>query len=160
MNQQPHGAMRRKEREITDRAEIDAILGSSKVMYLGLADQDIPFVVPVFFAYDGTSIYFHSAGAGTKIEILKRNPKVCFVVSVDQGFIESDKACDFEAKHRTVIGFGSANFIEDNVEKILVLDRIVALFSDRHFEYPKSNLHQTTVIRIDVHSLKGKKHGY
>ncbi len=103
---------------------------------------------------------FTPQARGTKIEILKRNPKVCFVVSVDQGFIESDKACDFEAKHRTVIGFGSANFIEDDVEKILVLDRIVALFSDRHFEYPKSNLHQTTVIRIDVHSLKGKKHGY
>jgi len=160
MNQHPHGAMRRKEREITDRAEIDAILQSSKVMYLGLADQEIPFVVPVFFAYDGTSIYFHSAGAGTKIEILKRNPKVCFVVSVDQGFIESDKACDFEAKHRTVIGFGNADFIEDDAEKILVLDRIVALFSDKHFEYPKSNLHHTTVIRIDIHSLKGKKHGY
>lgn len=160
MNQHPHGAMRRKEREITDRAEIDAILQSSKVMYLGLADQEIPFVVPVFFAYDGTSIYFHSAGAGTKIEILKRNPKVCFVVSVDQGFIESDKACDFEAKHRTVIGFGNANFIENDAEKILVLDRIVELFSDKHFEYPKSNLHHTTVIRIDIHSLKGKKHGY
>jgi nitroimidazol reductase NimA-like FMN-containing flavoprotein (pyridoxamine 5'-phosphate oxidase superfamily) len=159
MNQHPHGAMRRKEREITDRGEIDTILRSSKVMYLGLADQEIPFVVPVFFAYDGTSIYFHSAGAGTKIEILKRNPKVCFVVSVDQGFIESDKACDFEAKHRTVIGFGIANFIEDDAEKISGLDRIVALFSDQHFEYPKNNLHHTTVIRIDVQSLKGKMHG-
>jgi hypothetical protein len=159
MNQHPHGAMRRKQREITDRDEIDAILRSSKVMYLGLADQDIPFVVPVFFAYDGTSVYFHSASAGTKIEILKRNPKACFVVSVDQGVIESDKACDFEAKHRTVIGFGNAHFIEDDVEKISVLDRIVALFSDQHFEYPKSNLHHTTVIRIDILSLKGKKHG-
>jgi hypothetical protein len=159
MNQHPHGAMRRKEREITDRAEINVILRSSKVMYLGLADQEFPFVVPVFFAYDGTSIFFHSASAGTKIEILKRNPKVCFVVSVDQGFIESGKACDFEAKHRTVIGFGIANFLEDDAEKISALDQIVALFSDQHFEYPKSNLRHTTVIRIDVHSLKGKQHG-
>jgi len=160
MNQHPHGAMRRKEREITDHDELDAILASSKVMYLGLADQEIPFVVPIFFAYDGTSVYFHSSSAGTKIEILKRNPKVCFVVSVDQGFIESDKACDFEAKHRTVIGYGIANFIENEIEKISALDRIVSLFSDQHSEYPKSNLHQTTVIRIDINSLKGKKHGY
>ena len=159
MSKHPHGAMRRKEREITDRTEIDAILRSSKVMYLGLADQEIPFVVPVFYAYDGTSVYFHSAGAGTKIEILKRNPKVCFVVSVDQGFIESDKACDFEAKHRTVIGFGKASFLEEDAEKIVVLDRIVALFSYQHFDYPKSNLHHTTVIRIDIETLKGKKHG-
>jgi nitroimidazol reductase NimA-like FMN-containing flavoprotein (pyridoxamine 5'-phosphate oxidase superfamily) len=159
MNQHPHAAMRRKEREITDRTEIDGILASSKVMYLGLADQNIPFVVPVFFVYDGAAIYFHSASAGSKIEIMKRNPKVCFVVSVDQGVIEDEKACDFEAKHRTVIGLGEAHFIEEEVEKIKVLDKIVALFSTERFEYPKSNLGHTTIVRIEIESLKGKKHG-
>jgi len=151
--------MRRKEREITDRAEMDDILASSNVMYLGLADQNIPFVVPVFFAYDGTAIYFHSASAGSKIEILKRNPKACFVVSTDQGVIESDKACDFEAKHRTVIGVGKAHFVEEESAKIKVLDKIVALFTSMKFDYPRSNLRATTVVRIEIESLKGKKHG-
>jgi len=81
MEGHPHGAMRRKEREITDRAEIDTILASTNVMHLALADGDVPFLVPVFFAYDEASMCFHSASAGTKIEILKRNPKVCFEVS-------------------------------------------------------------------------------
>ena len=75
MEGRPHGAMRRKEREITDRAEIETILASTNVMHLALADGDEPFLVPVFFAYDGASMCFHSASAGTKIEILKRNPK-------------------------------------------------------------------------------------
>lgn len=160
MSGHPHTAMRRKEREITDRAEMDEILASSKVMYLGLADQNIPFVVPVFFAYDGAAVYFHSARAGSKIEILKRNPKVCFVVSTDQSVIESDKACDFEARHRTVIGVGEANFIEEVPEKIQALDKIVALFTSNQFEYPKSNLRQTAVVRIVIESMKGKKHGF
>jgi nitroimidazol reductase NimA-like FMN-containing flavoprotein (pyridoxamine 5'-phosphate oxidase superfamily) len=160
MDKHPHEAMRRKEREISDRTEMDKILASSKVMYLGLADQNIPFVVPVFFAYDGTAIYFHSAGAGSKIEIIKRNPQVCFVVSTDHGVIESDKACDFEAKHRTVIGLGEAHFIDEESEKIRVLDRIVALFTSDRFEYPKNNLRATTVVRIDIESMKGKKYGF
>jgi nitroimidazol reductase NimA-like FMN-containing flavoprotein (pyridoxamine 5'-phosphate oxidase superfamily) len=160
MEGHPHGAMRRKEREITERAEIDTILASTNVMHLALADGDVPFLVPVFYAYDGTFICFHSARVGTKIEILKRNPKVCFEVSIDHGVIESDQACDFEAKHRTVIGFGKAHFIEEEAEKVLILNRIVGRFTTKQFEYPPANLRGTAVIRIQIESLKGKKHGF
>jgi nitroimidazol reductase NimA-like FMN-containing flavoprotein (pyridoxamine 5'-phosphate oxidase superfamily) len=155
----PHGPMRRKDREITDRAEIDAILRSAKVMHVALADNDIPFLVPVFFGYDGTSLYFHSAPTGTKMEILKRNSRVCFEVSLDQGVIESEKACDFEARHRTVIGYGKAVLIEDEEVKIKALDLIVEKLADKKFTYPKENLGVTAVVRIDCESIKGKQHG-
>ncbi len=160
MEGHPHGPMRRKDRVITDRAEIDMILASSKVMHLALADHDVPFLVPLFYAYDGTSIYFHSANAGTKIEILKRNPKVCFEVSIDHGVIDSDIACDFEARHRTVIGCGKASFIEEEAEKVHILDRIVGQFTKKQFDYPKARLRHTAVIRIEIESIKGKKHGF
>jgi len=156
----PHGAMRRKDREITDRAEIDAILAVGKVMHLALSDNDVPFVVPVFYAYDGTSVYFHSAQAGTKIAIMRRNPRVCFEVTVDHGVIESESACDFEAKHRTVIGFGRAVFVEDETEKVQALDRIVARHTDKTFVYPKGNLTRTVVVRVAIESIKGKRHGF
>ena len=156
----PHGAMRRQDREITDRAEIDAIIRAAKVMHLALADNNIPFLVPLFYTYDGTALYFHSASAGTKIDIMKRNNKVCFEISIDHNIIASDQACDFEAQHRTVIGFGKAVFVQDEAEKIKALDGIVAQFSDKKFEYPKANLGCTTVIRIDIESIKGKKHGF
>lgn len=152
--------MRRKDREITDRAEINAILGAAHLMRIALADGDTPFLVPVFYAFDGTAIYFHSAQAGTKIDIMKRNNKICFEVSIDHGVVENDAACDFEAQHRTVIGFGKVAFVTDDVEKINALDRIVAHFSEKKFEYPKANLSRTVIIRIDIESIKGKKHGF
>jgi nitroimidazol reductase NimA-like FMN-containing flavoprotein (pyridoxamine 5'-phosphate oxidase superfamily) len=151
--------MRRKEREITDHQEIEEILRKGKSMYLALSDNNLPFMVPVFYAYDGTHLYFHSAKAGTKIEIMKRNNQVCFAVSIDHGIVENDRACDFEAKHRTVIGFGKAVFVEDEEEKIGALTRIVAQFTDKKFEFPKANLNATMVVRIEIISMKGKKHG-
>lgn len=155
----PHGTMRRKEREITSREELDAILGFSNIMNLALSDDGMPFQVPVFYAYDGTAIWFHSAYAGTKMEIMRRNPLVSFAVSVDQGHVESDEACDFEARHRTVIGFGKALFVENESEKVKALDLIVSRFSDRKFTYPKASVENTAVIRIEIVSMKGKKHG-
>jgi nitroimidazol reductase NimA-like FMN-containing flavoprotein (pyridoxamine 5'-phosphate oxidase superfamily) len=156
----PHGIMRRKEREIPDRAEIDEIVYSEKVMHLALSDNNLPFLIPVFYAYDGAALYFHSAKAGTKIEILKRNNNVCFEIYTGFQIIEDDKACDFEAQHRTVIGFGKAFFVESEEEKIQALDKIVGRFTDKKFEYPKGNLQATTIIRIDIELIKGKKHGY
>jgi nitroimidazol reductase NimA-like FMN-containing flavoprotein (pyridoxamine 5'-phosphate oxidase superfamily) len=152
--------MRRREREITDRSEIDEIIRSARVMHLALSDNNRPFLVPVFYAYDGSSLYFHSARAGTKINILKCNSQVCFEISVDHGVIESDSACDFEARHRTVIGFGKATFIENEEEKTAALNRIVKQFTDKTFEFPKANLNATAVIRIDIDLIKGKKHGF
>jgi nitroimidazol reductase NimA-like FMN-containing flavoprotein (pyridoxamine 5'-phosphate oxidase superfamily) len=156
----PHGPLRRKDREITDRAEIDAILASAKVLHLALADQNTPFLVPLFYAYDGHALFFHSAKAGTKIEIIKRNPVVCFEVSLDHGLIPSETPCDFEARHRTVIGTGTAVFVTDDDAKRAALDRIVARFTEQRFTYPQPNFDQTAVLRIDITSIKGKKHGF
>jgi Predicted flavin-nucleotide-binding protein len=152
--------MRRKDREVTDRAEIDAIIRQATVMHLAVADEGQPFVVPVFFGYDGRAVYFHSAKKGSKIEILKRNSRVCFEMTVDHGIIESDVACDFEARHRTVVGFGSAVFVEDEAEKIAALNMIVARFTDKEFTFPAANLKTTAVVRIDIEALTGKRHGF
>lgn len=155
----PHGMMRRKSREITDRAEIDEIIRAGKLMRIAMVSGDMPFLVPVFYGFDGTSLYFHSAKAGSKIEIIKRNNNICFEISIDHGIIEDAIACDFEAKHRTVIGVGKAVEVEDEAEKIKALDLIVAKFTDKKFEYPKNNLGLTAVFRIEIASVKGKKHG-
>ena len=157
---QPHESMRRKDREITSRPVIDEIIRSANLMRIAMVDEEMPFLVPVFYAFDGNSLYFHSAQAGRKIDILKRNNDVCFEISVDHDIIESEEACDFEAKHRTVIGLGKAFFVEDEPQKIKALNMIVGNFTDRKFEYPKTNLARTAVIRIDIKSVKGKMHGF
>ncbi len=154
------GDMRRKDREITEYSEIEDILKTGKVMRIALVDGEMPYLVPVFYAFDGKSIYFHSAKAGSKVEIMKHNNNICFEISIDQGVIESDLACDFEARHRTVIGFGKAVFVESDQEKVEALDRIVGRFTKRGFKYPLANFHATLVVRIDIVSVRGKKHGF
>ncbi|WP_200379795.1 pyridoxamine 5'-phosphate oxidase family protein [Rubrivivax gelatinosus] len=152
--------MRRSQREITERAEIDAVIRSARVMRIALVDGDRPFLVPVFYGYDGTALYFHSALKGSKIEILQRNPAICFEIGVDHGVIEDDKACDFEARHRTVIGHGRAVFLQDPGDRVRALDLIVANLTSRRFDYPEANLSMTAVLRIDIELLKGKQHGF
>ncbi|MFH0778167.1 MAG: pyridoxamine 5'-phosphate oxidase family protein [Candidatus Eisenbacteria bacterium] len=52
--------MRRSEREIRSRPEIDEIIRGSQVCRLGLALDGRPYVVPVSFGYDGSAIAHRS----------------------------------------------------------------------------------------------------
>ena len=70
--------MRRKEKEITDRGEIEAIIHQSDVCRLAMADAGGHYIVPLNFGFSENSLYLHTAQKGRKIDILKKNPRVFF----------------------------------------------------------------------------------
>jgi hypothetical protein len=105
--------MRRADKEIADRREIDDVIGKSTVCRLGLVDGHLPYVVPLSFGYGGGVLYLHSAPEGRKIELLRRNPNVCFEFDVDAEPVRSNTSCGWTMRYRSVIGSGTASFIED-----------------------------------------------
>ena len=44
--------MRRKDREVTDRNQIAAIMDSCDTCRLGLTDGQVPYIVPLSFGYE------------------------------------------------------------------------------------------------------------
>jgi nitroimidazol reductase NimA-like FMN-containing flavoprotein (pyridoxamine 5'-phosphate oxidase superfamily) len=64
---------------------------SATVCHLGLADGGEPYVVPVNFGYANDCLYFHSAQSGHKIDLLKRNPRVCFEIDTDLQILKTEK---------------------------------------------------------------------
>ena len=65
--------LRRADREITDRAALDALLVRADIGHLGLVDAGRPYVVPLNYAYEDGRIYFHSAPEGRKIAAMQAN---------------------------------------------------------------------------------------
>ena len=57
---------------------MDDIIRGSNVCRIALAKDNIPYIVPVSFGYDGESIYIHTAKEGKKINIIKNNNNLCF----------------------------------------------------------------------------------
>jgi len=150
--------MRRSEKEIKSRSEIDDIIQKATVCQLALVDAGSPYVVPVCFGYDGKCLFIHSATEGRKIEILKKNKKVSFSIYIDDKIIESKSACGWSAKYRSVIGFGKASFIPDkkHEEKKKALDIIMSHYSDKSFEYKDAIIDKVKIIKIEIKSLSGK----
>ncbi|MDV4342708.1 pyridoxamine 5'-phosphate oxidase family protein [Methanoculleus sp. YWC-01] len=153
--------MRRKDKEITDPALLSAILREAFVCRIGLADGDWPYLVPMNFVYSGGHVYLHSAGEGRKIEILKRNSRVCFETETGVELVRSERACDFGARYISIIGTGTASFVTDLAEKGRVFDLFMEKYAGGgNWSYPEAALRAVTVIRVDVETLTGKASGY
>ncbi|MCE5270315.1 pyridoxamine 5'-phosphate oxidase family protein [bacterium] len=151
--------MRRKEREITDRAEMESILKQAPVFHLGLVDAEGPYVVPVNCGYDsaGGCLWFHCAREGRKVEALRRDNRVCVEAELDSRMVTVGRACDWTMKYRSVIAFGRAALVEDPAEKVRGLDVIMSHYGGPTGDYHGPSLERTLLVRIDIESLSGKK---
>lgn len=150
--------MRRAEREITDHAQIEEILACAQVCHLALFDGDWPYLVPLSYGYRDGVIYLHSAPAGLKIELLRRNPQVCFEVETDVALLPAESACGFGMRYRSVIGRGVARLISDPEAKAAALDIIMAHYGKPGpHPYDRATLERTAIIAIDIVVLSGKQ---
>jgi len=151
--------MRRKDKEITDVAGIESIIRRSSVCRLAMVDDNCPYVVPLCFGYRDNSLYFHSARNGKKIDVLKKNPHVCFEFDVDGEPIKADNPCEWGMKYESVVGFGKASFVEDIEDKRHALDVIMKHYSDGVYTYPDARLNHIRVIKVEIEHMTGKRSG-
>lgn len=152
--------MRRNEKEIKDPAALRAIIQQSTVCRVGLSDGHRPYIVPLCFGYEEGFLYFHAAHEGRKIEILKKNNCVCFEFDVNAGIVEEQQACEWGMRYQSVIGFGTAVFLDDVEEKRRALEIIMRQYSQRSFSFPEPALASTTVIKVAIERMTGKQSWY
>jgi uncharacterized protein len=149
--------MRQAEREIKDRVAIDDLIKRALVCRLGMVDGDEPYIVPMNFGYDGKSLFFHCAKEGRKIDILRRNGKVCFEIDLDTEVIKGDVACKWSMRYRSIEGVGHAHLVEDIESKRHGLNVIMSHYAKGSFEYAERGFDLALVIRVDIESISGKR---
>lgn len=143
--------------KITDIDEIEGIIKKAAYCRIGLVDNDEPYVVPICFGYERNALYFHGALTGRKIELIKKNNKICFEVDTGVEIVNVETPCRSVEKYRSVIGVGRAYILEDDEEKTHGLNLIMKQYTKGDFSFPKSELDRTLVVKIDIKSITGRK---
>ena len=149
--------MRNNKQEIKDRDEIDAIIRQSQVCRLGLCDRDEPYIVPMCFGYDGRTLFFHCASEGLKLEILHKNPNVCFEFDIIEGLEEAKSACAFGMGYKSVIGMGCAHFIQTLEDKKKALTVIKSQYTHEDFDLPDKAVEHTCLFQVEIKHITGKQ---
>ena len=150
--------MRRKEKELTDKNEIEEIIRSCKVCRLGLSVNDVPYIVPLSFGYDGESLYFHTALKGRKIDMMMKNSTVCFEFESGVKIIEDPQTpCDWSVSFRSVIGYGEVEEVTDREQKIAGLNKIMIHYSGKSWDFTSAPLNGVRIWKILITHLSAKQ---
>lgn len=150
--------MLKKDREITDKAGIEAALTASRICHLGLYDGEWPYVAPVNFGYEDGRIYIHSSSnpKGKKLSLIAKNDKVCFEVTSKAEIVSGEKPCDWTTNYVSVIGYGRARLLETDEEKLHGLRVIMKAHNGPTENFRMEVVKKTAVIEIKIDSMTGK----
>jgi len=150
--------MRRNDKEIGSREEINAIIRGSHVCRIALAMDNMPYIIPVSFGYDGESIYLHTAKEGEKINYFEKNNNVCFEFERNVKLIKNTKnACNWTFSYESVIGFGKIHELESLEQREVGLNRIMSQYSGEKWVFGEDPLKNIRVWKIDITSITGKR---
>ena len=146
--------MTKRERQITDEKQIREILDTAKILHLGLAVDNEPYVVPMNYGYtmeDGKLVlYLHSAVRGKKLDMIRENPRVFFEMDCDLVPFEGKVPCQYGIAYSSLMGRGTARIIEDVEEKKKAMSILMKTQTEKDFLFEDRLVSIVAVIRIDV----------
>lgn len=152
--------MRRKDRELDRIEDILKIVDKCKVCRVAMIDNKMPYIVPLNFGYSYKNgvleFYFHSATEGRKLEIMKKNPCVCFEMDCCHQLVLNQVACKNGYLYESVMGEGNIIFIKDKLEKSEALNYIMKNQVKKQFEFEEKHLQGVEVYKLVVESISGK----
>ncbi|MHA2061174.1 MAG: pyridoxamine 5'-phosphate oxidase family protein [Candidatus Sifarchaeia archaeon] len=88
------------------------ILKLNMIGHLSLAVNNLPYSVPVCYSYMDGKLYFNLLSPGKKIEHLRTNPRVCFVVA----------EWEEDGSWRSIIVYGTARLFQDPELSLTILE--------------------------------------
>ena len=153
--------MRRKDRQVTDQAEIYRVLRECEVCRVGFFDGTEVYIVPMNFGYeekDGKlTLYFHSAGQGRKVGLFAEGGKAGFEMDCGHQLVTAEKACDYSAQFQSIIGTGRTYEVAEE-KKLNAMNCLMAHYTDRELEFDPAVLKRVRMFALEVEELSCKIH--
>ena len=152
--------MTKRERQVTDEKQIMAIMDAGKVLHLGLAVDNEPYVVPMNYGYTHENgkmvIYLHSAVRGKKLDMIRANSRVFFEIDTDLMPFEGKLPCQYGMVYSSVMGRGVATIVDDVDEKMKAMTVLMKTQTGKDFTFDERLVSIVAVIRIDVEEYTAK----
>lgn len=153
--------MRRKDRQVTDMAEIRRVLDECHVCRVGFYDGAEVYVVPLNFGYverEGKlTLYFHSAREGRKTELFRAGGSVGFELDCGHELVRNQRACEYTELFKSVIGTGRPREVAE-AEKLDALRTIMAHYGAEAPEFDPAMVARVACFAIEAEAYTCKEH--
>lgn len=100
-----------------DRRTIYSILDEGIVCHVGFVADGQPFVIPTAYGRVGDKLVIHGSAASRMMRNLREGIEVCVTVTLIDGLVLARSAFHHSVNYRSVVIFGRAELIDDEVAK-------------------------------------------
>ena len=113
----PRTTLRRhRERGMTDRADLYAVLDAGLICHLGVISGGVPMVLPTAYGRDGDTLYVHGSSANGAYGAAD-GQQVCVTVTHLDGLVCARSVFTHSVNYRSAIVFGTATMVRDEDER-------------------------------------------
>jgi nitroimidazol reductase NimA-like FMN-containing flavoprotein (pyridoxamine 5'-phosphate oxidase superfamily) len=148
--------MRRAEKEITDRAQIDSIIQAAGVCRIGLVDGDEAYIVPMNFGYADGCLWFHCAKEGRKMDLVQRNGKASFEIDIDEGLVLDRDAYKCSNNFKCVMGKGRISVASAPEERAKGIEALMRHYHPGDYVVTEMCMDKTVVLKLEVEGMSCK----
>jgi nitroimidazol reductase NimA-like FMN-containing flavoprotein (pyridoxamine 5'-phosphate oxidase superfamily) len=150
--------MRKINQEITDKSIIEDILIQSRICRIAMIDNGLPYILPFNYGFEKNVIYIHSSPAGKKIDLLAKNPRVCFEIEQKADVVKNEKACKWATTYRSVVGYGNIEIISDFIQKKRGLEIIMAHHgAPESIDFETKQIDSLVILKLKIDDITGKQ---
>ncbi|MDF5757249.1 pyridoxamine 5'-phosphate oxidase family protein [Spongiactinospora sp. TRM90649] len=108
---------RNKERGLTDREELYAVLDAGVICHLGVVWDGAPMVVPTGYGRIGDTLYLHGSTGARSLRVATGSP-VCVTVTHLDGIVLARSIFHHSANYRSAMIYGTARVVDDPDEHL------------------------------------------
>lgn len=139
------------------REEMERILLTAGLGFLGLTGETGPYVVPLNYGYESGRIVFHCALTGRKLDCLRAHPTVCFTVARQVGAVQPHFGTECHTDNESVICAGQARVVEEPEEKARLLNVFNRCFRKDAPDIAAARIKTCAVVEIRLTEMTGRR---
>jgi hypothetical protein len=133
---------------------VEAVIRDTYDGTLVMCADNVPYAVPINHAFVGGRFLFHCAVRGRKLDLIRQNPNVCYVIAkyhATPGQPPPDCRC--HGPWESVIAYGTARIVHEPVEKAAIFGEFMGWYGQTDFAMSDHARNDTSAIVLDVTSM-------
>lgn len=146
--------MIKQHREVTDPNHIEAIFKLSIVCRVAFNDSPAPYIIPMNYGYHDNKLYLHTANLGHKLDLIKQNNNVGFVIENRLEMVQGNNGTTM--KYQSIVGQGIIEVIQSADEKQKALKYLIEHHGGKFAQHSEKSLASVTMLVINITKLTAK----
>jgi uncharacterized protein len=150
--------MKKQFHPVKNNAEVEKIIQGTYQGVLSMADGNIPYALPINHAYKDGRFYFHCAPTGRKLDLIRKNPDVTYVISKyygDAAHFEADQKC--HGFWESVIAYGKAYIVTGREEQLTAFKTFMAYYGTEDYQASENIFETNRAIVIEVEKMTARR---